>query len=74
MKSGLLWLAGAAGLLAGASLVTHRRFERERSASRAQPEPLTRWEGEGGGVPTPVSGEVKNVRQTSPQQPPQGGR
>jgi hypothetical protein len=64
MKTTLLWLAGIAGLLAGASLATHRRREQGRVASRGQPEPLQRWEGEGGAVPTPLSGEVRNVRHT----------
>jgi hypothetical protein len=71
MKTGLLWLAGLAGLLAGASLATHRRRERDRVASPTRPEPLTRWEGEGGAVPTPASGELRSARQTTPQ--PQGG-
>lgn len=67
MKTGLLLVAGVAGLLAGASLATHRRSERQRRASAATPEPLSRWEGEGGGVPLPVSGELRNARQVSPQ-------
>jgi hypothetical protein len=71
MKTGLLWLAGLAGLLAGASLAAHRRSERNRVGLRGQPEPLTRWEGEGGAVPTPMSGELRNARQTPAQ--PQGG-
>lgn len=69
MKTGLLWLAALAGLVAGATLATHRRSERNRVGSNAQPEPLTRWEGEGGAVPTPMSGELRNARQT----PAQGG-
>ena len=39
-----------AGLLAGASLSTHRRRERERRLSPAKPEPLQAWEGEGGAL------------------------
>jgi hypothetical protein len=71
MARGLLWIAALAGLVAGASLTTHRRNQRERTASPAQPEPLNRWEGEGGGVPVTVSstGELKNARQVSPQTP-----
>lgn len=68
---GLLWIAALAGAVAGASLATHRRNQREHKTPAAQPEPLTRWEGEGGGVPVPVSGtgELKNARQVSPQTP-----
>ena len=69
VQRGLLWLAAFAGLIAGASLATHRRFERDRRASRAQPEPLERWEGEGGGVPVPMSGELRNARQVTPPVP-----
>lgn len=47
----LVWIAGLAGLLAGASLAHHRRHERDRRASPAKPEPLQTWEGEGGAVP-----------------------
>jgi len=47
----LVWIAGVAGLLAGYSLASHRRFERERRALAAKPEPLQTWEGEGGAVP-----------------------
>jgi len=53
MKTGLLWIAGIIGALAGVTLATHRRLERRRIASRTQPEPLQRWEGEGGAVPSP---------------------
>lgn len=70
MAHGLLWLAGVAGLLAGASLATHRRCERDRRACEGAPEPLARWEGEGGAVPVPMTGEQKNARQVSPE--PQG--
>lgn len=59
MKTGLLWIAGIVGALAGVTLATHRRRERDRSASRTQPEPLRRWEGEGGAV--------KSARQASAQ-------
>ena len=48
---GLFMIAGAAGLLAGFSLSQHRQRERQRVASRAKPEPVQTWEGEGGAVP-----------------------
>jgi len=51
MNRSLIWIAALAGLLAGASLSTHRRRERERRLSPAKPEPLQTWEGEGGAVP-----------------------
>jgi hypothetical protein len=64
---GLLWLAALAGLLAGISLATHRRLERERTTSKTHPEPLERWEDEGGGVPVQsADGDVTNVRQVKP--------
>lgn len=47
----LVFLAAAAGVLAGISLATHRRREGERRAVQAQPEPLQTWEDEGGAVP-----------------------
>jgi hypothetical protein len=47
----LVLLAAAAGVLAGFSLATHRRRERDRVAVRGQPEPLQTWEDEGGAVP-----------------------
>jgi hypothetical protein len=69
MARGLLWIAALAGVVAGASLVTHRRNQRGLNASAAQPEPLNRWEGEGGGVPVALAGEVRNARQVAPQRP-----
>lgn len=71
MARGLLWIAGLAGAVAGASLAMHRRNQREHNASAKQPEPINRWEGEGGGVPVTVAGtgELKNARQVSPQVP-----
>ena len=71
MARGLLWIAGLAGAVAGASLAVHRRNESAQRASAKQPEPLNRWEGEGGGVPVTVgaTGELKNARQVSPQTP-----
>jgi len=47
----LAFIAALAGLLAGASLTTHRRREAERRKPAAKPEPLQTWEGEGGSVP-----------------------
>jgi len=51
MTRSLVWVAGMAGLLAGASLAVHRRNERDRRALEAKPEPVQTWEGEGGAVP-----------------------
>lgn len=59
----LVWIAGLAGLLAGASLATHRRNERERRALRGQSEPLQTWEGEGGAVPV---GTGRTAQQVTP--------
>lgn len=47
----LVFLAAAAGVLAGISLATHRRREGERRMVQAKPEPLQTWEDEGGAVP-----------------------
>lgn len=62
---GLVWVAGIAGLLAGASLSSHRRRERERVASRAKPEPLQTWEGEGGAVPLRTGRTAQQVTPSS---------
>ena len=62
---GLVWIAGIAGLLAGASLSTHRRREADRSALRAKPEPLQTWEGEGGAVPLRTGRTAQQVTPTS---------
>ena len=62
---GLALIAGVAGLLAGASLTTHRRRERERCASRAKPEPLQTWEGEGGAVPLRTGRTAQQVTPTT---------
>ena len=59
----LLWIAGLAGLLAGASLATHRRHERDRRSLTAKPEPLQTWEGEGGAVPLRTG---RTAQQVSP--------
>jgi hypothetical protein len=61
----LVWIAGLAGLLAGASLATHRRHERERRASSAKPEPLQTWEGEGGAVPLRTGRTAQQVTPSS---------
>jgi hypothetical protein len=47
----LVLVAAVAGVLAGISLATHRRRERDRLAVRSQPQPLQTWEDEGGAVP-----------------------
>jgi hypothetical protein len=59
----LVLIAGVAGLIAGASLATHRRRERDRRALNAKPEPVQTWEGEGGAVPM-TSG--RTAQQVSP--------
>ena len=65
MNRSLIWIAALAGLLAGASLATHRRRERERRLSPAKPEPLQTWEGEGGAVPLRTGRMAQQV--TPPQ-------
>lgn len=47
----LVFLATVVGVLAGMSLATHRRLERQRRTAAAPPQPLQTWEGEGGAVP-----------------------
>jgi hypothetical protein len=47
----LVLVAAVAGVLAGISLATNRRRERDRLAVRSQPQPLQTWEDEGGAVP-----------------------
>lgn len=71
MARTLLWIAGLAGVVAGASLATHRRNLRDQKATAQQHEPVAQWESEGGGVPVTVAstGELKNARQVAPQTP-----
>jgi len=61
----LVWIAGLAGVLAGASLAMHRRNERERRASPAKPEPVQTWEGEGGAVPLRTGRTAQQVTPSS---------
>ena len=62
---GLAWIAGIAGLLAGASLATHRRREDERRSLSTKPEPLQTWEGEGGAVPLRTGRTAQQVTPSS---------
>jgi hypothetical protein len=62
---GLFLIAGAAGLLAGFSLSQHRQRERHRVASRAKPEPVQTWEGEGGAVPLHTGRTAQQVTPTT---------
>ena len=62
---GLVWIAGLAGLLAGASLATHRRREDARRSLRTKPEPLQTWEGEGGAVPLRTGRTAQQVTPSS---------
>jgi hypothetical protein len=61
----LVWIAGLAGVLAGASLAMHRRNERERRVSPAKPEPVQTWEGEGGAVPLRTGRTAQQVTPSS---------
>jgi hypothetical protein len=65
MTRSLVWMAGLAGVLAGASLATHRRNERERRALTGKPEPLQTWEGEGGAVPLRTGRTAQQVTPSS---------
>lgn len=61
----LVWVAGFAGLLAGASLASHRRVERDRRALAGKPEPLQTWEGEGGAVPLRTGRTAQQITPSS---------
>jgi len=61
----LVWMSALAGVLAGASLTTHRQREGARRRPAAQPEPLQTWEGEGGAVPVRPN---KTAQQVTPDE------